>query len=60
MFYVSSIQMTFIICEKHGMKNRMGLMFGGLVALYAFSVFLGSYFGYLFYKNTPVWLFLIG
>ena len=38
----------------------MGFIFGAAVATYAFSIFLGSIFGYWFYEKTPVWLFLIG
>jgi hypothetical protein len=59
LFYLSSLRVVQILCEKHEIKEKSGFCFGGTVALYALSILFGYGIGFAFFQGTPVWLFLI-
>lgn len=48
-----------ILIDRHGLRERSGLCYGGSVGLYALSILLGYALGFMFFKETPVWMFLI-
>ncbi len=59
LFYLTTLRIVQVMCDKHELKERTGLLFGVSAALYSFSILLGSAIGYGFYQKTPTWLFLI-
>ena len=59
LFYLTSIRVVQILIDRHELKERSGLCYGGAVGLYALSILLGYALGYMFFEETPVWMFLI-
>jgi hypothetical protein len=59
LFYLSTLRLVQILCEKHEIKERVGLCFGAAIGLYALSILLGYAIGYSFFEDTPAWLFLL-
>lgn len=59
LFYLSSLRLVQMLCEKHELKHKAGLCFGLAIGLYALSILLGYAIGFAFFDGTPTWLFLI-
>lgn len=59
LFYLTSVRLVQILCDRHDLKNRVGLCYGCAVGLYVLSILLGYVIGYLFFENTPTWIFVI-
>jgi hypothetical protein len=59
LFYLSIIRVMQILIDRHELKDRAGLCFGGAIGLYVLSILLGYAIGFLFFEETPAWIFVI-
>jgi hypothetical protein len=59
LFYYSVIRLTYLICEKHELIHRIGMLIGILVSVFGISIILGTGLTQITYETLPVWLYLI-
>jgi hypothetical protein len=59
LFYLTSIRVIQVICEKHDASEQAGRLFAVFGGIYALSIVIGYGISYGCYGMLPVWTYLI-
>ena len=58
-FYLASIRVIQVICEKHGAKDQIGKLFAIFTSIYALSIIIGYALSYACFRVLYTWSYLI-
>ena len=58
-FYLASLRVIQVICEKHGMTGQIGKLFAIFASIYALSIIIGYALSYACFRVLYTWSYLI-